>query len=103
MTKKELLQLYYLKKEIKEQNLRIAELEALATKANSTVTDMPYSINISDKVGTYASELSDLKNLLDLNIKKCLFELNKLNKYIQNLDDSEMRLIFKYRYISGLT
>ncbi len=41
MTKKELSQLYYLKKEIKEQQRRIAELEVAATKCTANISGMP--------------------------------------------------------------
>lgn len=62
---------------------------------------MPHGTDIADKVGKYASELFDLKNLLDLNIKKCFFELNKLDRYIQSVDDSLVRQIMIYRFING--
>ena len=101
MTKKELSQLYYLKKEIQGQQRRIKELETLATRCSTTITGMPHGMGISDRVGKYASELSDLKNLLDLNIKKCFFELNKLDRYIQSVSDSLIRQIMIYRFING--
>ena len=99
----DLRQLYYLKREIKEQQRRIEELETLATKCTSRITGMPHGLGISDKVGKYASEISDLKNLLDLNIKKCFFELNKLDRYIQSVNDSETRMILTLRYMNGMS
>lgn len=103
MTKKELSQLYYLKKEIKEQQRRLSELEALATSCTAKITGLPNGSGISDKIANYATEIADLKSLLDLNLKKCFYELNRLNRFIQSVDDSQMRMILTLRYVQGLT
>ena len=103
MTKKELSQLYYLKKEIIEQQKRLSELEALSTICTAKITGLPNGNGVSDKIANYATEIADLKSLLDLNLKKCFYELNRLNKFIQSVDDSQMRMILTLRYIQGLT
>ena len=103
MTKKELSQLYYLKKEIKEQQRRLKELETLATSCTAKVTGLPNGNGVSDKIANYATEIADLKSLLDLNLKKCFYELNRLNRYIQSVEDSQMRMILTLRYVRGLT
>ncbi len=103
MTKKELSQLYYLNREIEEQQRRLRELECLATSCTAQITGMPRSSGISEKLAKYATEIADLKALLDLNLKKCFYELNRLNRYIESVDDSQMRLILSLRYINGLS
>ena len=45
---------------------------------------------VFDKVGNYAAYS---KSLLDLNLKKCFYELNRLNRYIQSVEDSQIRMI----------
>ena len=103
MTKKELSQLYYLKKEIKEQQRRIAELEALAINCSTKITGLPTGTGISDKIGNYAAQIADLKALLDLNLKKCFYELNRIDRFIQSVEDSQIRIILTLRYIQGLS
>lgn len=103
MTKKELSQLYYLKKEIKEQQRRLSELETLATNCTSKITGLPNGQGVSDKIGSYATEIADLKALMDLNLKKCFYELNRLDRFIQSVEDSEMRIILTLRYSQGLS
>ncbi len=98
MTKKELSQLYYLKKEIKEQQKRLSELEALATSCTAKITGLPNGNGISDKIANYATEIADLKSLLDLNLKKCFYELNRLNRFICSIDDTFIRQIMVYRF-----
>ena len=101
MTKKELSQLYYLKKEIKEQQRRIAELEAAATNCSTKITGLPSGKGISDKIGNYAAQIADLKALLDLNLKKCFYELNRLDRFIQSVDDPLLRQILTCRFVNG--
>ena len=103
MTKKELSQLYYLRKEIKEQQRRLSELEALATNCTAKITGLPNGNGVSDKVANYAAQIADLKGLLDLNLKKCFYELKRLDRFISSVKDSEMRIILTLRYSQGLT
>lgn len=103
MIKQELSQLYYLNREIELLKNRITELECIATSSTSKITGMPHVTGVSDKVGKYAAEIADLKELLDLNLRKCFYELNRLNRYIASIEDSEMRLIMALRYVNGLS
>ena len=67
MTKKELSQLYYLNKEIEQMQIRIVELEALATDSTWIITGMPHTTGINDRISKYAVELADLKDALEIN------------------------------------
>lgn len=102
MTKKELSQLYYINREIEQLQARLNELECLATSSTQKITGMPSATGVSDMVGRYAAEIADLEALLDLNLKKCFYELNRLNRYIQSVEDAQMRMILSLRYINGL-
>lgn len=103
MTKKELSQLYYLKKEIRQQQKRLQELEAAATSCTSKITGMPHGMGINDKISKYAAQIADLKGLLDLNLKKCFYELNRINRFIESVEDSEIRMILTLRYTQNLS
>lgn len=103
MTKQELSQLYYLNREIEQLKKRIAELESAATSTTQSITGMPHVGGISDKAGKYAAEIVDLKELLELNLKKCFYELNRLNRYIESVEDAQIRVILSLRYVNGLS
>ena len=103
MTKKELSQLYWLGREIEEQQRRLAELETLATSCTSRITGMPHGTGVSDRLAGYVAEIADLRSLIDLNLKKCFYELNRLTRYINGIEDSQIRLILSLRYINGLS
>ena len=98
MTSRELKNLYYLKKEIKQQQRRIAELEAAATNCSAKITGLPSGKGISDKIGNYAAQIADLKALLDLNLKKCFYEFNRLNRYIEEVEEPLIKQIMIYRF-----
>lgn len=103
MTKDELSQLFYLNREIDSQKRRITELEAAATNCTAKITGMPHVGGVRDKLGDYAAEIADLKCMIELNMQKCWYELNRLNRYIASVGDAEMRQILSLRYINGLT
>ena len=79
MTKKELSQLYYLQKEIRQLNQRIKELETTAMGCTAKITGLLHGTGINDKSGNYAVQIADLKSLLDLNLKKCFCNSIKKN------------------------
>lgn len=99
MTKKKLSQLYYLKKEIRQQQKRLQELETTATSCTSKITGIPHGMGINDKISKYAAQIADLKGLLDLNLKRCFC----INRFIESVEDSEMRIILTLRYTQNLS
>ncbi len=98
MTKRELSRLYYSKKEIKLQEMRIKELETKAASCTSQISGMPSGSGISDKVGNNAAQIADLKTLLEIDHQKLKLEEKILERYIQSVDDPLIRLIMRYRF-----
>lgn len=103
MTKKEMSQLFHLNREIERDKARLAELEAAATGITQRITGLPGGGIPEDKIARYASEIADLKAIIELNIQRCWYELNRLNRYIAEVEDSETRQILSLRFVSGLT
>lgn len=103
MNKKELSQLYWLNREIEEQQRRLSELESLATSCTNLITGMPRSTDVNDLMAKYTAEIADLRGLIDLNLRKCFYELDRLNRYINTIEDSLMRQILSLRYVNGLS
>ena len=103
VTTKELSQLYWLNREIERDKERLRELESAAQPGAQKITGMPSGAGVSDKIGNYAAEIADLRGIIDANISRCFYELNRLNRYIASVDDSQMRLILPLRYVNGLS
>lgn len=103
MTQKELSQLNCLRQEISEIQGRIRVLEALATKCTAQISDIPKPQTINDKIGKYAGQIADLKTELEIKACRCYREFLRLNRYIEGVEDRQMRTILALRYIQGLT
>lgn len=97
-TKKDLSQLYYLKREIRSDEQRLADLEAAATKITSSMSGMPGSGKRSDKTALGA-EIADLKKIIHSKNEMCIAHYNRIMRFVAELDDSFMRQIITYRHL----
>lgn len=102
MTLKELSQLYYLNREIEMDKKRLLELEARAVSCSSGLSGMPRSSGVGDRVGRYAAEIVDLKGIIEAKLQQCIYEHNRLERYITTIEDSLLRQVFTYRFVNGL-
>lgn len=102
MTLKDLSQLYYLNREIAMDKRRLQELEAKAQPGAQVLTGMPRAPGMSDVVGDCAAEIADLQGIIEAKHQQCLYERNRLERYIAGIDDSLLRQIFTYRFVNGL-
>lgn len=102
MTIKELSQLYYLNREIEADKRRLAELELKALPGSPNMDGMPHAPGVSDNVARYAIEIADLKGIIEAKHQQCLYERNRLERYIAGIPDSLTRQIFTYRFVNGL-
>ena len=103
MTLKELSQLYYLKCEISDIALRLAELEDSLTDTSAKITGMPHTGRSGDRIGSVISEIYYLKSVLVEKRKEYTAEFIRLFNYIYACTDSLTRLILKYRFIDGMS
>ena len=103
VTLKELSQLYYLNRDIERDKARLEELYSKSIRIGQQITGMPHVPGITDNVAKYAAEIADLKGIIEANIQRCFYELNKLNRYINSVADAQMRMILSLRFVNGLT
>jgi len=119
LTKKELSQLFYLNREIKQLQHKKQLLESDLKQLNTTVgcvqasqMQIPFKLH-SVKVEGIAitdrkkwlkikAELTDVKKLIELKSEQLVCKYNRLNRYIQSVDDSLIRQILELRFIEGL-
>lgn len=104
MTLKELSQLYYLNREIEQDQQRLEELRARASAPGSSNYDgMPKSPSFENRLDRYIAEIVDLEAIIRAKITQCLHERARLERYISEIPDSLTRQIFQLRFINGLT
>lgn len=110
MTLKELSQLYWLKKEIEYDKKRLKQLgtvDVVDVQA-SKLTGMPYTPpliydQMAEKVVTILALKEELQEALQEAIKRSRAEELKIMNYINSIDDSFIRLIFKLRFVDCKT
>ena len=101
MTLKELSQLYYLRREIEQEQQRVRELRARATSVTANLSGTPHSGAISDKTAI-AAEIADCEALIAAKIAESTVEYKRLVTYINGIEDSLTRQIFTARFVDGL-
>lgn len=102
MTIKELSQLYYLNREIEEEQSKLAELRTAATSTTARITGLPSIGSISDKTAI-AAAIADAETIIRAKMELAVVEYNRLNRYIASIPDSFMRQIVRLRFVDGLT
>lgn len=103
MTLKELSQLYYLNREIEQDELRLQELQARATQVTQQTSGMPRGGSVDQqKIERYVADIIDLKAIIAAKQQQCIHEQSRLERYIADIPDSLTRQIFQLRFISGL-
>ncbi len=116
MTMKELSQLTYLTREIEQQQQRLAYLinskgkwrqhDCVQTSngpGNTKRIEWIFSLPESRMDNPFYDEIQMLRKDLRRNMSKCLRERRRLEKYIGEVDDSEMRQLLVLRFVTGLS
>lgn len=103
MTIDDLSQLYYLDREIKRYDQRIDELRAQRAAISAPAFDRePTGKNTGgrkdNKVERLTAEIIDLEELLRLNREKRVVEKQRLERYIDGVEDSLTRQVMELRF-----
>lgn len=102
MTRRELSQLYYLRREINSDRERLAKLEAAATSASPSNSGGRGSGTPTDRTAL-AVEIASLKSLIYEKICREEKELLRLMNYISGVEDSLTRQILTARFVDNLS
>lgn len=103
MTLKELSQLYWLNREIEMDQQRLEALEGKIGPASPNLTGMPHGTGgNTSKTEKYAVEIADLQAIIAAKQIQCIHERARLERYIEQIEDSETRMIFTLRFVNGL-
>ena len=100
VTREELSQLYFLRREIEGQKQRIKELRN--TLKSPALSGMPRSGDVSDPVARTMELIEKQEQILIESVEKCVRQQNRLLGFIQSVEDSRMRQILQYRHLDGL-
>jgi hypothetical protein len=95
---KGLNKLYFLKIEIDELK---KEIENLSIISSSEMTGMPHSSGISNPTEQYLLKKQKLMDRLQIKLNKYIDELDRIEKFIDGIDEPEVRLIARKRFIQN--
>ena len=93
---KNLNKLYWIKKEIKQLEEQIAELTVISA---ITMNGMPKGSGVSSPVEKYNERLEKLKEKLAIKKANLIAEEERLEKYIDGIEDAEIRVYARGRFI----
>ena len=97
---KGLNKLYFLKIEIEELK---EEIKNISEISSSEITGMPHGTAISDPVYQCTIKKQKLIEKLNRKLEKYIDELTRVENIIDSIEDAEIRLIARYRFIDNLT
>lgn len=102
MTRQELSQVYYLRREINSDKERLAKLEAAASSTSPISSGMPNGKGgVTDRTAI-AVEIAALKDLIYEKICREEQELRRLMNFISSVEDSLMRQILTARFVDNM-
>lgn len=98
MTRKELSQIYFLTKELTMWQERLKALQSESLVKATRITGMPTAKgNNADMIFDRAAREVEIKEVIEAFTINIAEKKNKIERYIQTLDDSLLRMIIEYR------
>lgn len=104
MTRKELSQYFYIKKEIEVNERKLEELRAKAYSPKSQeLSDMPKGGGGGSMTERYAMEIAEYEAELHARNILLISERRRIERFIDEIEDSKTRLVFTYRCIECMS
>ena len=95
MTRKELYQLYYIKKDIAKKKKELSEKEAQIDSITVDLSGMPKGQGVHDNVSKLACEIAELKTVIEEQEAR----RDRITEFIYSIDDVRLRMIFELKFI----
>ena len=102
MTEKELNQIYFLNQELERLEEELSVMEHKSLVKNPLLSGMPYGSGFSNKTADYAIQVNEIKRLIGITIDQILKTRAEMEKFLQEIDDPELRMILRLRSIQHL-
>ncbi len=103
MTVHELSQLFYIKKLIERDSLRLAELEARLEPGGMNFSGMPRNPNPKNPIEEVVPLIIDIKEQIKKRQEEYFIEQKRIEKYIETVPDYHIKLIISLRCVDLLT
>ncbi len=103
LTEKELNQLHWVIKEIELLKVQKQELNSMSYIKAQKISGMPFGSGISDSVSERAIKIREVEELIEIKITELFILRGRIERYINEIEDVELRLIIRLRSINNLS
>ena len=103
MTLSELNWHFELRDKLARAQETLAVLREKAYPGATALTGMPHTPGVSDKVGNLAAEIADTEEYIRYIEEEIAANEGVILAFIQGIEDVQIRIIFRLRFIRGLT
>ena len=103
MTLQELNKHFELREKLAKAHEMLDALRAAACPGAQVLTGMPHATGVKDKVGDLAVEIADMGDRIEFLESEIKASEASILPFIKSIDDDQTRLIFRLRFIRGLT
>lgn len=102
MTKKELSQYYWLKREIEDMEMRLLALREKADSPQAQrLTGMPRGGGPNDRMAEAVADIIDLEAIIAAKRIERIHQRQRIERFIYSIEDPMTRMVFMYRCIDG--
>ena len=102
MTEAELNQLHWINKEISARKKELDELKSRSLIKGQEITGMPFGTGITDKTCNLAVAIREIEEIIEIKMREMYIVRARIERYINNIDDAEIRLIIRLRCINNM-
>lgn len=103
MTLQELSHHFKLRERLERDTELLQALQAAACPGAQVLTGMPHASGVRDKVGDLAVEIADMKERIRYLENEIEVEEQEVTRFIAAIPDEQLRVIFRLRFLRGLT
>lgn len=103
MTLQELTHHFELKETLAKSEETLQSFQNAVCPGAQKLTGMPHVSGVRDRVGDLAVEIADMKDSIKLLKKEIEQEEQVVAKFISGIDDIQTRMIFRLRFVRGLS
>lgn len=103
MTKQDLDRHLELRQQLENDREMLAALEAAAGPRTQLLDGMPHTLGVGDPVSYLAVEIADMRETITRREAAVARSEMAVKAYIQTIEDSLTRMIFRLRFIRGMT
>lgn len=103
MTLEQLSEVYYINLEIKSLQIELEDLRQQNFYKANIISDMPRGGQGVEKPISYINKILELEDMLKYSLKRLQVEREKILKYINTIEDRELREIIRLKCINNLS